>query len=357
MKSTSNHSGQITRAIASPLLASFVTLTCTGLAADVSAKGSEDRVSKYKSADDYTHARDWNLKGENLLPTGHNPFYFPFKPGFKFIMERPDHPDGPYRKEVVVLPQTEFFDLPGIGKFYAAVIQEDEFYEGRWTQQAINWYAIDKTNNSVYAFGELSWEIDEEGNKVFEGTWRAGEPDGGGLAEAGLLMPGTFTIGSRYIYDGSESESLGGTENMERGITMKTPAGTFKNCVRTREQDLTDLDDVTDKVWCPGVGLVFDSSDGKLVASDAVPGTDTSSFGKFHLAENIPQFEPPVAKISGEQATKIALNEIPGEATSVSIERKRRKNVYVVEIQAQDGSGEVDVFVDLESGEVVGTDR
>lgn len=64
---------------------------------------------------------------------------------------------------------------------------------------------------------------------------------------------------------------------------------------------------------------------------------------------------PPVAKISEEQATKIALERIPGKATSVVIERKRGKNVYVVEIQTPDG-GEKDVFVDIETGQIVGTD-
>jgi uncharacterized membrane protein YkoI len=65
--------------------------------------------------------------------------------------------------------------------------------------------------------------------------------------------------------------------------------------------------------------------------------------------------QPPAAKISEEQATKIALERIPGKVTDVKIERKRGKNVYVVEIQTQDG-GEKDVFVDIESGKIVGTD-
>jgi uncharacterized membrane protein YkoI len=62
---------------------------------------------------------------------------------------------------------------------------------------------------------------------------------------------------------------------------------------------------------------------------------------------------PPV-KITKEQATKIALERIPGKATSVKIERKLGKNVYTVEIET--ANGEKDVFVDIESGEIVGTD-
>ena len=47
---------------------------------------------------------------------------------------------------------------------------------------------------------------------------------------------------------------------------------------------------------------------------------------------------------------------MPGEAKAVSIERKMGKNVYVVEIIAKKGKKETDVFVDIETGKVVGTD-
>ena len=65
--------------------------------------------------------------------------------------------------------------------------------------------------------------------------------------------------------------------------------------------------------------------------------------------------EPPVAKVSEAEAKKTALDQFPGEATDVKIERKLGKNVYVVEIQTKD-KGEMDVFVDIESGQIVGTD-
>ncbi|MCK1636879.1 MULTISPECIES: PepSY domain-containing protein [unclassified Bradyrhizobium] len=63
----------------------------------------------------------------------------------------------------------------------------------------------------------------------------------------------------------------------------------------------------------------------------------------------------PAAKITEEQAKKIALERIPGEVTDVAIEKKRGKNVYVIEIQSPE-QGEKDVFVDIESGKIIGTD-
>jgi hypothetical protein len=68
-----------------------------------------------------------------------------------------------------------------------------------------------------------------------------------------------------------------------------------------------------------------------------------------------------VAKVSGEQTTQIALQVFKGTPTKhlvtptkLSIERKKGKNVYVVEVTTKDKE-EKDVFADIESGEFVGT--
>src|SRR3990170_4309207 len=103
----------------------------------------------------FSSLKDWNLKGENLSPRGHNPLYFPLTPGFRYITEYPDHQWGHLRIEVMVLDKTEPFDVPGIGKFECAVVQEEQFLDGVYNEQALNWVAMDKTTNNVYYFGEL----------------------------------------------------------------------------------------------------------------------------------------------------------------------------------------------------------
>lgn len=64
---------------------------------------------------------------------------------------------------------------------------------------------------------------------------------------------------------------------------------------------------------------------------------------------------PPGAKVSRDQASSIALKTVPGEVTSVDVERKLGKIVYTVEIMTPAGD-ETDVFVDIETGEVLGTE-
>jgi len=346
---------QHTRCVLSCLLAMFATTLATDTATaqrTPEKKGLERTQGGARVS--FSSLKDWNLKGENLSPRGHNPLYFPLKPGFRYIMEYPEHAWGHFRTEVIVLDKTEPFDVPGIGHFESAVVQEEEYYDGVLHEQSQNWVCIDKTTNNMYAFGEVSWEIDRIGRKVFNGTWRVGEPDGNGMAEPGLLMPATFNVGATYIFDGHEAEAYGYTENMETGITQVTPAGKFENCVRTREYSLTNPALVTDKWWCKGVGLIRETSEGLLVASDALPDTDMSSFGKYHR-NPVKLITPPVARIDGLQATGIALKRIPGKATSTKIERLGKRNVYAVEIIAKEGGLEWDVFVDIETGEVVGT--
>jgi peptidase YpeB-like protein len=64
---------------------------------------------------------------------------------------------------------------------------------------------------------------------------------------------------------------------------------------------------------------------------------------------------PPGAKVTRDEAASIALKTVAGEVTSVDVERKLGKIVYTVEIQTTAGE-ETDVFVDVVTGEVLGTE-
>jgi uncharacterized membrane protein YkoI len=62
-------------------------------------------------------------------------------------------------------------------------------------------------------------------------------------------------------------------------------------------------------------------------------------------------------KISQEQATQAALKALPGKVTDVTVEKKRGKNVYVIEIVADKDGAETDVLVDMDSGAVLGMEQ
>lgn len=239
---------------------------------------------------------DFELQNCTLGPEGNNPFFDLLKPGFKHVSYKADED---FRKEYTVLKETKTLDLEGIGRFEAAIIEEREIEKGgKLKQISLNWYAICKENNSVYSVGETSQHLNPDGSvKDTEGSWTAGAVnDKGEVAIPAMQVPGTITIGARYIFDGAPGIALGGSEVVAYGLktvdgkltTAKTAyyegetvpvpitesLGELSGCVQieeisqksdTREPDIKDA---TNKVWCPGVGLVYDTSDGSLIESN-----------------------------------------------------------------------------------------
>jgi hypothetical protein len=199
---------------------------------------------------------------------GINP-YFKLIPGYKLVLESDEE-----RAEVTVLRDTKWIDLTaeGLGWIRTRVVEERESElteEDGWevTEVSRNYFAICKKTNAVYYFGEEVWELDEETGELVPGggAWEAGL-DG---AMPGLIMPGTFLLGSRYFQEiAEEAEAVDRGENVAMGLTVDTPAGTFENCVKVVDtnpaEGICKRKDGDVKKYCPGIGLVKDE-DLKLV--------------------------------------------------------------------------------------------
>lgn len=315
----------------------------------------------------YSSAHDWNLKAENILPRGVNPYYLPLLDGAYYVFEEPNFSDegdeGYYRKEVRVLDEKMEFDIPSIGgKFETAIVEEKEFLDGKQFTVSHNYYAIDKITNSVYVFGETAWESSSRESADMSDTvsesWRAGWEDDYGLTEPGMLVPGALFIGQKFIIDGAEGLALVGGETVETGVSIATPAGTFDNCFRAREYDLIDIGDVTEKCYCLDVGIVSDTSDGKLVEATAL---------KTYKPRMTSLGSPPSAaaltaatverKISDLRAREIAVKAVPGAVMDVGVEKKLGAKRIVVEVIATEDQAETDVIIDMVTGEVLGIEK
>jgi hypothetical protein len=72
-------------------------------------------------------------------------------------------------------------------------------------------------------------------------------------------MPGTFLLGSRYFQEQAPGIALDRAEHVEMGLTVETEAGTFKRCVRVIETTPLEPGAESEKIYCPGVGLVLDN--------------------------------------------------------------------------------------------------
>lgn len=188
--------------------------------------------------------------------TGENP-YFKLTPGYQLVLEGEE--DGvQIRLEVTVLWDKEWIDLAheGIGMVETRVVEEREYEDGELVEVSRNFFALCEETNSVYYFGE---DVDDyEGDVIVgnEGAWRAGENG----AMPGLMMPGTFLLGSRYYQEQAPGMAMDRAQNVEMGLTTTTEAGTFYDCVRVEETSALDPCDFSEKIYCPGVGLIVDDA-------------------------------------------------------------------------------------------------
>ncbi len=76
----------------------------------------------------------------------------------------------------------------------------------------------------------------------------------------GLIMPGTFLLGSRYFQEVAPEIALDRAEHVDMGLTVETPAGTFNNSVMLLETTPLDPSAKDIKVYAPGAGLIVDGT-------------------------------------------------------------------------------------------------
>jgi hypothetical protein len=134
------------------------------------------------------------------------------------------------------------------------VVEEREFEDGELAEVSRNFFAICEKTNDVYYFGE-EVDIYEDGEIVsHDGAWLAGV-DG---ALPGIVMPGSFLLGSRYYQEVAPGVALDRAEHTAEGLVVETGAGEFEGCVEIIETSPLEPGAESRKLYCPGVGLVAD---------------------------------------------------------------------------------------------------
>jgi hypothetical protein len=200
------------------------------------------------------YTTDFRLADCAFQTTGTNP-YFPLVVGHRLLLESED---GSETVEITVLDETEVITVPGLGAVTTRVVQERETLDGDVIEISRNFFAVCGGRGDVVYFGEDVDIFPPGGGVTHDGAWRAGEPDANGVAEPGIIMPGTFLLGSRYYQELADGIALDRAEHTEMGLTMDTEAGTFTGCVRVVENTPLERKSESVKVYCPGVGLVSD---------------------------------------------------------------------------------------------------
>jgi uncharacterized membrane protein YkoI len=214
-----------------------------------SRKVGEKREGK---ADDGQWRQDFKVDKANWVDRGKNPFFI-LEPGHQC-----QYKHGTELLTITVLEETKVVD--GVT---TRVVEEREEKNGKPTEISRNYFAMDKATNDVYYFGE-DVDIYKNGKVVgHEGGWLAGANG----AKFGLMMPGQAKAGDKFYQEVAPKVAMDRAEIVSLDEKIETPAGKFEKCLRVKET--TPLEnDVSEKLYAPGVGLVKDD-EFVLVKSEA----------------------------------------------------------------------------------------
>jgi len=75
-------------------------------------------------------------------------------------------------------------------------------------------------------------------------------------ARFGLMMPTWIEVGLKLYQEQAPGVGMDRAEIVGVGETVTTPAGTFKNCIQTRETSALEKGMADHKWYAPGVGMV-----------------------------------------------------------------------------------------------------
>lgn len=173
---------------------------------------------------------------------GANPFFL-LKVGHQVVLESSSE-----KVAITVLDKTK-----KIGDVLTRVVEEREWEDGELKEVSRNFFAQCKEHGDVFYFGE---EVDDykDGKIVrHSGAWRADAKD----SKAGIIMPGTILLGARH-YQEFAPNAKDRAEIVDNRTTLKTPAGTFKNCLKVEETSGLNPDERYFKTYAPGIGIIQD---------------------------------------------------------------------------------------------------
>lgn len=184
----------------------------------------------------------------NFVSTGKNT-YFILEPGYQLAYAGEE--DG--KKSVLII--TVLSETKKVANVETRVVEERETVDGTLTEVSRNYFAVDKATNDIYYFGE---DVDTyKDGKVagHEGSWLAGVNG----AMYGLIMPGAPKEGDRYCQEVAPGVAMDRAEIVSLTEKVKTPAGKFENCLKTKETSGLNPKEKAYKYYAPGVGLLRDA--------------------------------------------------------------------------------------------------
>ena len=292
--------------------ATLLTLSLVGMGT-LALGASQAEPAKKKAKRAKTQAAEakfqdtFKVDKSTLLDKGSNT-YMILEPGYKLILV-----DGQDTLTVTVRDETK--EVDGVK---TRIVEERETKGGKLEEVSRNYFAFDKATGDIYYFGEDVDMYDANGKvKNHEGSWLSGVNG----ARFGLMMPGQPKVGQRYQQEVAPGVALDRAEIISLTETVKVPAGTFKDCLKTKDSSGLEAA-VETKQYAPGVGLLED--------------------GGFKLSK----IEKPQVKPT-EAVTKAFKAAFPkGEITKLDVDVENGVTVYDIEFNEGKIEKETDITAD-----------
>jgi hypothetical protein len=218
-----------------PVLSAFIVTLSVATLAWAAAAGSGKFTSEFP--------------GENSFASSGNNYFLPLIPGLFQVLETRNH-----RVKVVVTVTDRTKLVDGVE---TRIVTEREQHDGALTEITENYEAISTKTDSVYYFGEYATQYKDGQAVGHKGSWLAGENG----ARFGLLMPGVPLLGAKFLQENAAPIALDRSQVIEENVTVETPAGTLKGCLRVYDTDGLDPSAPPEnKLYCHGIGNVVDET-------------------------------------------------------------------------------------------------
>jgi len=171
----------------------------------------------------------FNMEECNFSTIGTNP-YFILQPGYQFIFAGVEDGES-LNVTVTVSNETKAVEDGIITRAVEENVVNSE--TGDLIEFTKDYFVICEQTNSVFYFGEDVNNY-ESGKLVdHEGSWLHGTDN----ARAGLIMPGTILLGSRYYQEIAPDVALDKAEITSMNQTVNVHAGSFTDVIKMTETD------------------------------------------------------------------------------------------------------------------------
>jgi len=181
----------------------------------------------------------------NFVAQVDNP-YFPLTPGTTFIYEGQTQ-EGFEHDEFAVTHGTRV--ILGVR---CVEVHDTVKTDGELTEDTLDWFAQDRDGN-VWYFGENTHELEDGLITTIDGTFMAGVNGD----KPGIVMKAHPAISDFYRQEFSLNNAEDFAETRSLTQTVHVPAGTFHNCLKSKETTPLEPDLLEFKSYAPGVGNVL----------------------------------------------------------------------------------------------------